>query len=118
MGVPVTEHSYEDVFFVTQMHKLGKQQIGNEFVVKDIRNTFNLTKDEIYLLLDRFADATGEKDVMDENEFCKCLDLRLGTWEAGMLFHFFDNDDSGHIEFPEFIRGLALLSMNVDDVDR
>ena len=35
-----------------------------------------------------------------------------------MLFHFFDNDDSGHIEFPEFIRGVALLSQNVDDVDR
>ena len=88
MGVPVTEHSYEDVFFVMQMQKVGKQQIGNEFVVKDLRNTFNLSKEEIYMLLDRFADATGEKNSMDEDEFCKCLNLRRGTWEAGMLFHF------------------------------
>ena len=118
MRVPVTEHSYEDVFFVQHMQKVGKKQVGNEFVVKDIRNAFNLSKDAINALLDRFAGATGKKSVMDVDEFCRCLDLKVGTREAEMLFHFFDNDDSGHIEFPEFIRGVALLSQNVNDVDR
>ena len=34
------------------------------------------------------------------------------------MWHFFDNDDSGAIEFSEFVRGVALLSNDVDDVDR
>ena len=118
MNVPVTEHSYEDVFFVQHMQKIGKGKVGNDFVVKEVRNAFNLSRDEINALLDRFGDATGDKTVMDEDEFCRCLSIKPGTREAGMLFHFFDNDDSGHIEFPEFIRGVALLSQNVDDVDR
>ena len=54
--------------------------------MKDIRNTFNLSKDEINTLLDRFAGATGEKTVMDQDEFCQCLNLRPGTREAEMLF--------------------------------
>ena len=118
MNVPVTEHSYEDVFFAMHMHKIHKEQVGNTFVIRAMKNKFGLTYDAIKDLMDKFAVATGADAVMDEDEFCRCLDLKPGTREAASLFHFFDNDDSGTVEFAEFVRGVALLSDKVDDVDR
>ena len=102
MHVPVTEHSYEDVFFAMHMHKIHKEQVGNTFVIRAMKNTFGLTYDAIKTLMDQFAAATGADDtVMDADEFCRCLDLKPGTREAASLFHFFDNDDSGTVEFSE-----------------
>ena len=113
-----SRHSYEDMFFAKYQHK-KHQSVGQEFVVKDMMKAFNKSFDDITLMLDTFAKATHRgSTAMSYEEFCKFLDLKQHTAESESLWHFFDNDDSGAIEFSEFVRGVALLSNDIDDVDR
>ena len=74
----------------------------------------------IFLLIPSytFAEATHQNSAMTYTEFCSYLDMDENDSTSENLWHFFDNDDSGAIEFSEFVRGVALLSNDVDDVDR
>ena len=118
MKVSTTEHSYEDVFFAKHKHKRHKDDLGQEFVVKDMMKAFNKSFDDIKKMLDTFAEATHQNSAMTYTEFCSYLDMDENDSTSENLWHFFDNDDSGAIEFSEFVRGVALLSNDVDDVDR
>jgi len=118
MNVGTTNHSYEDVFFSAHMKKRNKQDVGQQFVVKDMMKAFALSYDDIIKMMDDFARATGKDTTMHFQEFCQHLNLKDDTAEALAIWHFFDNDDDGTVEFSEFVRGVALLSHNVDDVDR
>ena len=69
------EHSYEDVFFAKHKHKRHKDDLGQEFVVKDMMKAFNKSFDDIKKMLDTFAEATHQNSAMTYSEFCKYLDL-------------------------------------------
>ena len=132
MQVPVTEHSYEDVFFLTHLKK--KRQWGKvtqNFEMSQLKSKYELSFDEIKLMLDKFAMITSlnqeDTHLREEqraangllyHEFCSLLKLKEDQRSSEMLFHFFDVSDDGVIDFVEFVRGISLLSGRVSDVER
>lgn len=59
-----------------------------------------------------------KKGYLTQAQMCKAMNVAEDNAEAGMLFNFFDNDGSGAIHFPAFVRGISLLSNQLEDVDR
>jgi 1-acyl-sn-glycerol-3-phosphate acyltransferase len=119
MGVPCTEHSYEDVFFLTHLRK--RKQYGfveQNFEMATIKNAFDVNFCDIKLLLDKFAVLTSNgSSGLTFTDFCTCL--KLGNcFETVVLFEFFDVSQDGIISFIEFVRGMSLLSGKMNDAER
>ena len=108
-GLPVTSHSYEDVWLASRARRFGVEQT---FEVAQLQSLFNLTADGITTLLERFhALDTSRDGLLGLDEFRAALSLEQAStaWVA-RLFSFFDGDGSGHISYAEFVQGLAILS--------
>lgn len=107
-NLPTTEHTYDDVFFYHQAMQIG---VGNDFLVKDLKKMFEVDSDTLKKWLVMFNEADKEdkgyltyQDVIDM--------MNLGGDESNFkhIFSFFDTDNSGQIEYREFVQILALMS--------
>lgn len=115
LGVPATEHSYDDVWFGADAVKANIRQ---DFEVGEISKLYNLDLESLKVLLKKFQDAdTDNSGHISVDEFEKALGLsNRSRASLENFFSFFDTDGSGQIEYPQFLQGLALLSDNCSSV--
>jgi Ca2+-binding EF-hand superfamily protein len=105
--------------------------VTQNFEMSQLKSKYELSFDEIKLMLDKFAMITSlnqeDTHLREEqraangllyHEFCSLLKLKEDQRSSEMLFHFFDVSDDGVIDFVEFVRGISLLSGRVSDVER
>ena len=112
MNVPVTEHSYEDVYLSMEIQKLG-ENIEQDFEAKKLRELFGLSFDELKARLRAFHEADIHRSgVIHLDDFCETLGLSSEDARAQQIFHWFDEDDTGTINFCEFVRAASILSKN------
>ena len=115
LRVPVTEHSYDDVWFASAALDA---HVDQTFTVKDVRTLLSLDLSGVHDLLRRFhaLDASGDGE-LSYAEFVSALGLDDSPY-ARRLFTFFDVDDVGAVRFSSFVLGLALLSPNCATEDK
>jgi len=121
MNVTATEHSYEDVFFLTHLRKTNTFGfIKQNFAITDLKKQYDLSFDDIKLFLEKFAVLTSSSNAtgLTYIDFCTCLNLTQNSKYSFLLFQFFDTNDDAEIEFVEFVRGISLLSGRVNDVEQ
>jgi lysophosphatidylcholine acyltransferase/lyso-PAF acetyltransferase len=116
LAVPVTSHSYEDVWLAS---KAAKYAVSQSFEVASLQALFNLSTDGITQLLERFHafDTTGDGQLSVE-EFAEALSLQPGSTHTAQLFSFFDSDGSGSISYAEFVQGVAVNSPSTSVEDK
>jgi len=124
LGIPTTEHSYDDVFLSFEAAKVG---VGSDFLVRDFAEKYKFDFSDLKWLLQRFKaidkDNTGQ---INFQTFCDAL--TSGPVQDGKaqpskesletLFSFFDTDDSGHIGYREFVQYASLLSGRCSSTSR
>lgn len=111
LGVPVTEHSYEDSFLAALAHK---QKLGHETTLPQefaqLKTLYNITYPQAKSLLVRFAKVnTNKSNLIGLNEFAKLLGLPL-TEPVVDFFYYLDVHSVGKIDYPAFLIGLSFLS--------
>eukprot|EP01117_Protostelium_nocturnum_P011921 TRINITY_DN4356_c0_g1_i3.p1 TRINITY_DN4356_c0_g1~~TRINITY_DN4356_c0_g1_i3.p1 ORF type:complete len:557 (+),score=121.33 TRINITY_DN4356_c0_g1_i3:487-2157(+) len=111
LGVPTTEHSYEDVILMTlamKEHISSDEMAAFEF--NKVRDLYHLDFAEAKTLLGRFA-KMSRNGQMDYEGFCK--NLKLPQCElTEQLFSVLDSDGKQTIDFREFATGLSIISHN------
>lgn len=118
LGVPTTEHAYEDVMlqgeavkkhFPAPMVLLEAGRIHEAFDFVDLSRANLLKYFEKFMEMD--ADHSGE---ITYPEFVQVLGLPDTAYTQN-LFHLLDVDESGSIDFREFITGLAMLDKSTSE---
>ena len=132
LGVPTTDHSYEDSFLAAIAHKnkLDPQAaMPHEFV--QLSKLYDVSYDDASRLLKRFTEVKKKKknyvasanqinqlgqdqvdhsaDRLDLQEFSELLGLPL-TEPVIDFFSYLDVTGEGSIDFPAFLVGLTFLS--------
>lgn len=106
LGVGTTEHTVDDAF----LYRAARQaRIGSDFQVASMRRLFNVDLKQLMEWLRTFqkVDKDGS-GIIDRAEFRTVIGTDPEA--ADRLFDFFDTDESGTMEYREFVQGLALLS--------
>jgi len=112
LRIPVTEHSYHDSVLAYE----AKAHVGSDFEVASAMENYQYSFEDLKTLLKTFEKYDGKRTgSISYVEFQKALQsLYLGEkrnhGSAKQLFRFFDQDNSGAIEYREFIQVSALLS--------
>jgi len=109
LGVPTTEHSYDDMWFSADA---GKARISQDFELCKLKELYALDLEELKVILKRFKEFDSDQSgTISRSEFARALSLENRP-EASLdqFFSFFDTDGSGHISYREFVQGIALLS--------
>jgi len=119
LGVPMTQHSYEDTFLSMAAKKghFNPSEILT-FEFKKVKDLLNLDLKEARRLLKRFgADPKVKKTGrMNAKQFAKALDVPL-TDSILEMFELLDTDGVGTIDYKTFLVGLSFISQNtsIDD---
>ncbi|XP_027038685.1 lysophosphatidylcholine acyltransferase 2-like [Pocillopora damicornis] len=110
LNVPVTEHTYEDTRLMVQASQQNQPSMTGLVEYQKISSKLSMKMDTMKELLDKFAEIDANRDgLVDINEFAKYLSLPV-TSHVKHLFTLYDRDDSGFINFREYLIGLALVS--------
>eukprot|EP01006_Ploeotia_vitrea_P000434 TRINITY_DN103048_c0_g1_i1.p1 TRINITY_DN103048_c0_g1~~TRINITY_DN103048_c0_g1_i1.p1 ORF type:complete len:547 (+),score=39.40 TRINITY_DN103048_c0_g1_i1:52-1692(+) len=128
LGVPLTRHSYEDMFLAATARKQG---IDQNFEMEMVNKLTSLTYKEVSELMKQFSSGkeqelgtqTDEKrhrhkshspkpGIVTYSDFCVRLGLDAASARSSALFKFFDVDETGTINFVEFLSGMLLVSGN------
>lgn len=118
MKCQMTEHSYDDMYlrFFARDNKIAFHQ---NFEAGVVQNLFKLDFEGMKALLLRFSQLdVDKKGYLTQAQMCKAMNVAEDDVEAATLFSFFDNDGTGAIHFSAFVRGISLLSDQLEDVDR
>lgn len=118
LNVPVTEHSYEDTRLMVQASKQNLPSSVGLIEYEKISTKLSIKLDSMKELLSRFAEIDTDKDgLVNVQEFAQYLNLPL-THNVKRIFSLYDRDNSGFLDFREYLIGLALVSQpaNTDKV--
>jgi len=110
LGVPTTEHAYDDVFFYQEAALQAR--VGSDFAVAAMQRLFNTDMEELKSWLKTFQVADRDRTgFLSRDEIVQALGLSNHSDAAvDHLFRFFDTDGSGAVEYREFVQVFALLS--------
>jgi len=120
LGVPTTEHSYDDMFLAKEARKLNlpiNEALPFEF--QELKKLLEINIDDAKALMKRFSEnhsfdhSTGKMDV---NQFAKLLGIPL-TQPVIDIFSVLDDTGSGFIDFPSFLIGLTTIRNNALNKD-
>jgi len=127
LRVPFTEHSYDDAFLAAE----SKALMGTDFEAAASKGLYKFTYEDLKMLLKSFEQFDQSRSgAISKADFLKAFQssaLSTGASEQNFdreiasvehLFTFFDQDDSGHIEYREFVQAVALLSTTCHGVSR
>jgi len=113
MSLPTTEHSYPDMFLSMEGAAYKEPYFFDAtFEMCEAKRIYGVDLDDCKLLLKRFAEIDKEKRGSISVESFKTL-FHLQTAEENFVkrfYAFFDIDDTGAIEFSEFLEAVALVS--------
>lgn len=114
LGIPTTDHSYEDTFLSQAARKANFNPNDIvDFEFKHMKSLLEIDLKEAKRLLKRFgADPTVKKTGhMNVDEFAKALHIPL-TEPVEEMFNLLDKDGVGFINFRSFLIGLTFISKN------
>lgn len=109
LGVPTTEHSYDDVWFALEAHGAN---VENDFVIQDLAKMYGLDIEGFKVLLNKFKvmDKSGS-GYISQDDFARIAGFTDRAPESAQrLFDFFDTDGNGRISYRSFVQALALIS--------
>lgn len=110
LEVPVTEHTYEDTRLMVQASKQNLPSSVGLVEYEKISSKLSIKLDSMKELLNRFAEIDADKDgLVNVQEFANYLNLPL-TRAVKRVFSLYDRDNSGFLDFREYLIGLALVS--------
>lgn len=110
LNIPVTEHTYEDTRLMVQASQQNLPSVAGLVEYQKISTKLGMRMDTMKELLDKFAAMDSNRDgLVDINEFAAYLGLPV-TKHVKHLFSLYDRDDSGYVDFREYLIGLALVS--------
>ncbi|XP_048752397.1 lysophosphatidylcholine acyltransferase 2-like isoform X2 [Ostrea edulis] len=110
LGVPVTDHSYDDCRLMQKAAKLKLPKTVGLVEFMKLNKKLGLKFDAAKELLDKYFDIAKNSDGnITYEEFAKYL--RLPKSDAlEEVFSLYDRDGSGTIDFREYVIGLSLVS--------
>eukprot|EP00742_Colponemidia_sp_Colp-10_P003093 GILJ01003296.1.p1 GENE.GILJ01003296.1~~GILJ01003296.1.p1 ORF type:complete len:559 (+),score=84.08 GILJ01003296.1:41-1717(+) len=117
LDLPITEHSYEDVFLSQDAvsRKLSVTALNAQFY--DLRHKCDISLDDARRMLARFIDVDTNRDgLISYGEFTSVLGLP-DVPDVQKLFDTLDRDQSGLLDFREFVVGLSTISTKLTKED-
>lgn len=114
LDIPVTEHSYDDVQLQLRAQRIGRDPSKAVVEFNKLRKVLDVDRQTAEGLLQRFTelDVNGSGTV-DYPTFVKAMGTE-DTEAAGRLFELLDVDESGDLNFREYLIALSLI--NADSV--
>jgi len=111
LKVPTTEHSYEDaLLMIDAMHNNLSPDSTVSLELIKVKQLYDLDLKGAKDILKKFAAMNISKDGrLDMDGFCDYLSLPKTPYTED-LFHLFDVDGDGTIDFNEFVTGLSAIS--------
>jgi len=111
LGVPTTEHSYADAAFFLDASKAG---VTPDFEVQAVQKRFGELDVKEWLKLFKQADKDGDGKI-SHAELATFLGYPIDSTSDSdspntRLFQFFDSDQSGSIEYREFLQCVAICN--------
>eukprot|EP00455_Lapot_gusevi_P012833 TRINITY_DN1616_c0_g2_i1.p1 TRINITY_DN1616_c0_g2~~TRINITY_DN1616_c0_g2_i1.p1 ORF type:complete len:571 (+),score=204.43 TRINITY_DN1616_c0_g2_i1:63-1775(+) len=115
MGIPATEHSFEDVLLQNEAMANNLPAEAGVVEFEKVRASFrDVTLDQIKEKMQQFRkmDKSGDGKLSLE-EFLSAYEFKDRAIGAH-LFQLLDVDDTGEIDFREYLIGLGLLNSDTD----
>jgi len=111
MGVPTTNHAFEDVILLQKalQKNLPRNAYNTEyFSLKSIYKDFTIEKAKE--LLEKFSQFDKHKNgKISASDFCRAMGLPFNELTIE-IFQLFDSGNDGEIDFREFVSGMVYLS--------
>eukprot|EP01126_Amoeba_proteus_P004135 TRINITY_DN11405_c0_g1_i1.p1 TRINITY_DN11405_c0_g1~~TRINITY_DN11405_c0_g1_i1.p1 ORF type:complete len:367 (+),score=81.17 TRINITY_DN11405_c0_g1_i1:479-1579(+) len=116
MRIRTTDHSYEDVALRLLADKmcLGREQIDS-IVFNELRDIYHMDFQATQNLIKNFAQKRNNEGLLDEREFSSLLGLPFNSPVVQDLFHLFDKNGDGTLDFSEFVVGLATMNKEFNE---
>ncbi|XP_033753917.1 lysophosphatidylcholine acyltransferase 2-like isoform X1 [Pecten maximus] len=110
LGVPTTDHSFDDCRLMKQAGKLKMPLSTGLVEFSKLHNKLGVKLEDLQSMLERYSSiAPNKTGVITLDEFA-CY-LRLPKSEAlEQVFALYDRNSSGMIDFREYVIGLSLVS--------
>ncbi|XP_037355638.1 lysophosphatidylcholine acyltransferase 2B-like [Talpa occidentalis] len=110
LGVPVTDHTYEDCKLMISAGNLQLPMEAGLVEFTKLSQKLNLDWDNIHQHLDEYAAvaAASKGGVIGIKEFANYLKLPVSE-PLIQLFDLFDSNRDGYIDFREYVIGLTVL---------
>ncbi|XP_060555458.1 lysophosphatidylcholine acyltransferase 2-like isoform X2 [Ruditapes philippinarum] len=114
LGVPVTDHTYDDCRLMMKARKLNLPMESGLVEFQKLHKKLGISVDDMHTLLEKFSsiDLQG-KGVITVSEFSKYLQVPESQ-SLKDVFAMYDRDGSGSIDFREYVIGLSLISAPVN----
>jgi len=122
LGVPMTRHSFDDVRLMTEARRLHLPPDVGAVEFGGVRAALPVTIEQTTALMRRFSEMDAKHSgLLERDQFVAAL-RRLGSklseQELARLFVVLDQDESGTLNFTEFLIGFALLDATAAETRR
>eukprot|EP01116_Phalansterium_solitarium_P008168 TRINITY_DN2157_c0_g1_i2.p1 TRINITY_DN2157_c0_g1~~TRINITY_DN2157_c0_g1_i2.p1 ORF type:complete len:512 (-),score=222.57 TRINITY_DN2157_c0_g1_i2:124-1659(-) len=120
LGVPVTNHSFEDMMLMTSVHEGGRPAETLKVPFQQLRKLHQVNLGDVQEMLRKFAEIDVNKDgSIDYDEFVSVLGVIgiTGSPFTKQIFQMLDSDQSGTLDFNEFVCGLVQYSKSYSAVE-
>ena len=120
LNIPVTSHSYEDMFLAKEAKKLRISFDKNiPFELHELTNLYSISLEDAKTLLSRYASIYRNQEYIDGPGLAKILGIPY-TGPVQELFDLLkDENDAEGIDFRKLLIGVAQISkaLNTSDLD-
>ncbi|XP_045191517.2 lysophosphatidylcholine acyltransferase 2-like isoform X3 [Mercenaria mercenaria] len=110
LKIPVTDHTYDDCRLMMKARKLNLPMESGLVEFQKLHKKLGINLDQMHNMLEKFSsiDLQG-KGGITLSEFAKYLQVPESQ-SLEEVFAMYDRDDSGSIDFREYVIGLSLIS--------
>eukprot|EP00301_Raphidiophrys_heterophryoidea_P021421 c5859_g1_i1.p1 GENE.c5859_g1_i1~~c5859_g1_i1.p1 ORF type:complete len:553 (-),score=108.57 c5859_g1_i1:190-1812(-) len=112
LDVPVTQHSYEDLFLYATAQRAG---VAQDFEMAQVRSIFEISLKDVEKLLLKFKELDrGHDGLLTVDDFSKTFGYSTPPPHIVKAFEILDSNQTGRIDFRQFLYGLAILHDKAD----
>ena len=110
LNLPITDHTFEDCRLMRKAAALNLPMESGLVEFAKISQKLGMNIDSVQDKLKEFSKIAGEVEgVISLENFAEYLNVPVSDAVKDM-FHLYDRNDSGHIDFREYVIGLSLVS--------